>query len=253
MLCVCCAGPAAVSNLTVTSANTSSLSFSWRPSDGHVDIYDLSLYSVAEATANHRQDAAGSRKEHHQVGLTCFYAATLYDDRASCHHVVSVLQTVGELVDLQKVGPAADRCVFSGLRAGSLYRLQVVSWSRGMSSDSSVLSRTGQSTRSSSCYQCFNGCWSRSDLSDQRVSLFSFSIIFLDTCTPHVPSSSSCFLSFLLHSPVFSFVSSGPQFRPDGQTDGQLAARRGKLEQLSGNRRTVDVYLLLITQTKVSL
>ncbi|KAM8739685.1 receptor-type tyrosine-protein phosphatase beta [Acanthopagrus schlegelii] len=115
--------PAAVSNLTVTSANTSSLSFSWRPSDGHVDIYDLSLYSVAEATANHRQDAAGSRKEHHQ--------------------------TVGELVDLQKVGPAADRCVFSGLRAGSLYRLQVVSWSRGMSSDSSVLSRTVPSSVSS--------------------------------------------------------------------------------------------------------
>uniref|UniRef100_A0A8P4GG41 protein-tyrosine-phosphatase n=1 Tax=Dicentrarchus labrax TaxID=13489 RepID=A0A8P4GG41_DICLA len=108
--------PAAVSNLTVTSANTSSLSFSWRPSDGHVEIYDLSLYSVAEATANHKQDAAGSRKEHHQ--------------------------TAGELVDLQKVGPAADRCVFSGLRAGSLYRLQVVSWSRGMNSDSSVLART---------------------------------------------------------------------------------------------------------------
>jgi len=54
-------GPAAVSNLTVTSLNTSSLSFSWRPSDGHVDIYNLSLYSVMEATANHRP--AGSRKE----------------------------------------------------------------------------------------------------------------------------------------------------------------------------------------------
>ncbi|TMS01587.1 hypothetical protein E3U43_005407 [Larimichthys crocea] len=104
--------PAAVSNLTVASVNTSSVSFSWRPSDGHVDNYELSLYSVAEETANQR-----SRKEHH-------------------HH-----QT-GELVDLQKVGPAADRCVFSGLRAGSLYRLQVVSWSRGMNSDSSVLVRT---------------------------------------------------------------------------------------------------------------
>ncbi|XP_035536285.1 receptor-type tyrosine-protein phosphatase beta-like [Morone saxatilis] len=115
--------PAAVSNLTVTSANTSSLSFSWRPSDGHVEIYDLSLYSVTEATANHKQDAAGSRKEHHQ--------------------------TAGELVDLQKVSPAADRCVFSGLRAGSLYRLQVVSWSRGMNSDSSVLARTVPSTVSS--------------------------------------------------------------------------------------------------------
>ncbi|KAI3366824.1 hypothetical protein L3Q82_009233, partial [Scortum barcoo] len=115
--------PAAVSNLTVTSTNTSSLSFSWRPSDGHVDIYDLSLYSVAEATTNHRQDAAGSRKEHHQA--------------------------LGELVDLQKVGPAADSCVFSGLRAGSLYRLQVVSWSRGMNSDSSVLARTVPSAVSS--------------------------------------------------------------------------------------------------------
>uniref|UniRef100_A0A8C4DSE1 protein-tyrosine-phosphatase n=1 Tax=Dicentrarchus labrax TaxID=13489 RepID=A0A8C4DSE1_DICLA len=67
--------PAAVSNLTVTSANTSSLSFSWRPSDGHVEIYDLSLYSI----------------------LT--------------HNIY-------------------------------LYRLQVVSWSRGMNSDSSVLART---------------------------------------------------------------------------------------------------------------
>lgn len=56
-----------------------------------------------------------------------------------------MLQTVGELVDLQKVVSTADSCVFSGLRAGSLYRLQVVSWSRGMSSDSSVLARTGQS------------------------------------------------------------------------------------------------------------
>uniref|UniRef100_A0A3Q0RGW8 protein-tyrosine-phosphatase n=1 Tax=Amphilophus citrinellus TaxID=61819 RepID=A0A3Q0RGW8_AMPCI len=91
--------PAAVSNLTVISANTSSLSFSWRPSDGHVDIYDLSLYS--------------------------------------------------EQVDLQKVGSAADSCVFSGLRAGSLYKLQVVSWSRDMSSESSVLARTVPSPVSS--------------------------------------------------------------------------------------------------------
>lgn len=108
--------PSAVSNLTVTSTNTSSLSFSWRPSDGHVDIYDLSLYSVTEATANHR-------KEHHQAG--------------------------GELVDLQKVGRAVNSCVFSGLRAGSLYRLQVVSWSRGMNSESSVLARTVPSSVSS--------------------------------------------------------------------------------------------------------
>ncbi|XP_029350961.1 receptor-type tyrosine-protein phosphatase beta [Echeneis naucrates] len=114
--------PAAVSHLTVTSASVSLLSFSWRPSDGHVEIYDLSLYSVTEVTANHRQDG-GSRKEHHQV--------------------------VGDLVDLQKVGSTADSCVFSGLTAGSLYRLQVVSWSRGMSSDSSVLARTVPSPVSS--------------------------------------------------------------------------------------------------------
>ncbi|CAJ1054300.1 receptor-type tyrosine-protein phosphatase beta-like [Xyrichtys novacula] len=112
--------PSAVSNLTVTSLNTSSLSFTWKPSEGHVDIYDLSLYSISEATTNHRQDAAGGRKELHQV--------------------------LGELVDLQKVGPTADSCVFSGLKAGSLYRLQVVSWSRGMNSDSSVLARTVPST-----------------------------------------------------------------------------------------------------------
>ncbi|XP_058481071.1 receptor-type tyrosine-protein phosphatase beta [Solea solea] len=104
--------PAAVSNLTVTSANTSSLSFSWRPSDGHVEIYHLSLYRVAEATANRRQDAA-KRKP-----------------------------VVDELVDLQKVGSSTNACVFSDLRAGSLYRLQVVSWSRSLSSDSSILART---------------------------------------------------------------------------------------------------------------
>lgn len=62
---LCGSGPAAVSNLTVTAANTSSLSFSWRPSDGHVDIYELSLYSVTETMANHRE---GSGKERHQVG-----------------------------------------------------------------------------------------------------------------------------------------------------------------------------------------
>ncbi|CAG5926580.1 unnamed protein product [Menidia menidia] len=43
--------PAAVGNLTVSWTNTSSLSFSWRPSDGHVDVYNLSLFSVAAATA----------------------------------------------------------------------------------------------------------------------------------------------------------------------------------------------------------
>lgn len=55
-------GPAAVGNLTMTSANTSALSFSWHRSSGHVDIYDLSLFSVTEATANGRQEAQ------HQVG-----------------------------------------------------------------------------------------------------------------------------------------------------------------------------------------
>ncbi|XP_022067914.2 receptor-type tyrosine-protein phosphatase beta [Acanthochromis polyacanthus] len=115
--------PAAVSNLTVTSVNTSSISFSWSRSDGHVDIYDLSLYSITEATANHRQGSATGRKEHHQAA--------------------------DKLVDLQKVDSAADGCVFSGLTPGSLYRLQVVSWSRDMSSDSSVLARTVPSPVSS--------------------------------------------------------------------------------------------------------
>lgn len=53
-------------------------------------------------------------------------------------------QAAGELLDLQKVPATADGCRFSGLRAGSLYRLQVVSWSRDMSSDSATLARTGQ-------------------------------------------------------------------------------------------------------------
>lgn len=104
--------PAAVSNLTVTLANTSSLSFSWRPSDGHVDIYDLSLYRVTE---NNQQEASENSKDH---------------------------QDTDELVSQQKVSATANSYVFSELRAGSLYRLQVVSWSRGMNSDSSVLART---------------------------------------------------------------------------------------------------------------
>ncbi|XP_029018669.1 receptor-type tyrosine-protein phosphatase beta [Betta splendens] len=103
--------PAAVSNLTASSASTSSLSFSWRPSNGHVDNYNLSLHSVVEP--GHGEDAAGSKEQ------------------------------------LQNAGPHADSCVFSGLRPGSLYRLQVLSWSRGMSSDSSVLARTVPSAVSS--------------------------------------------------------------------------------------------------------
>ncbi|XP_010766539.1 receptor-type tyrosine-protein phosphatase beta-like, partial [Notothenia coriiceps] len=111
--------PAAVSNLSVSALNSSSLSFSWRPSDGHVDVYHLSLYSVAEATANQREESAGSRKEPQQP------------------------------VCVQTLPPAADRCVFSGLTAGSLYRLQVESRSREMSSDSALLARTVPSPVSS--------------------------------------------------------------------------------------------------------
>lgn len=46
-----CAGPAAVTNLSLASANASSLSFSWRPSDGHVDGYHVALYSVPETAS----------------------------------------------------------------------------------------------------------------------------------------------------------------------------------------------------------
>ncbi|KAF7648227.1 hypothetical protein LDENG_00159980, partial [Lucifuga dentata] len=67
-------------------------------------------------SANHREDTSETRKDHHQVS--------------------------GVLVDMQKVDPAANRCVFSTLTAGSLYRLEVASWSRGMSSDSALLART---------------------------------------------------------------------------------------------------------------
>uniref|UniRef100_H3C9X6 protein-tyrosine-phosphatase n=1 Tax=Tetraodon nigroviridis TaxID=99883 RepID=H3C9X6_TETNG len=95
--------PAAVTNLTVASANSSALAFRWQPSDGHVDVYHVSLYSVPEPAADGRQ----------------------------------------------KVAAAADGCVFGGLRAGSLHRLQVVSWSRDMSSDSSTLARTVPSAVSS--------------------------------------------------------------------------------------------------------
>lgn len=122
-------------------------------------------------------------------------------------------------MDLQKVGPAADRCVFSSLRAGSLYRLQVVSWSRGMSSDSSVLSRTGQSTRLSSCYQCFNGFWSWSDLIHQSYSSSastSSSFIFVPLMFPPPPPHHHVFCLF--SSTVPSSVSS-LQVNSSGRTD----------------------------------
>lgn len=63
---VCPPGPAAVSNLTVTAVNTSSLSFSWRPSAGHVDLYDLSLFRESESMDT--KSPADGRKEHQQVG-----------------------------------------------------------------------------------------------------------------------------------------------------------------------------------------
>lgn len=111
--------PSAVSNLTVVFTNTSSISFSWRPSDGHVDSYDLSLYRVSE---NYRQGASENRKDHRDMN---------------------------ELVDQLKVSPTSESSVFLGLTPGSLYRLRVLSWSGGMSSDSSVLARTVPSPVSS--------------------------------------------------------------------------------------------------------
>lgn len=62
-------------------ANTTSLSFSWRPSDGHVDAYDLSLCSVSEATANHRM-------QHQQVRRRLRSVVKLHFRASCCHHVV---------------------------------------------------------------------------------------------------------------------------------------------------------------------
>ncbi|XP_077565723.1 receptor-type tyrosine-protein phosphatase beta [Stigmatopora nigra] len=104
--------PSAVSNLTSTFANTSSLAFSWDASYGHVDVYEVSLYALAERTSH--QTHSGNQH----------------------------LQAAGQLAGAQKLSPGADSCVFTGLRAGNLYRLRVISWSRRLSSDSSVLART---------------------------------------------------------------------------------------------------------------
>lgn len=135
--------PAAVRNLTVASVNTSSVSFSWRPSEGHVDVYELSLYRVPE---NHRPEAADHSKDH---------------------------QDMNELVDQLKLSSASESFVFLGLTPGSLYRLQVLSRSGGMSSDSSVLARTvpspvsslhvvssGHTDRLSVSWQHGEGSWS---------------------------------------------------------------------------------------------
>ncbi|XP_052362464.1 receptor-type tyrosine-protein phosphatase beta [Oncorhynchus keta] len=87
--------PAAVNGLTVMTANTSGLSFIWRPSEGYVDGYDLFLYNVDETLRGRQTVEAGTQK-----------------------------------------------CSFSGLVPGTLYKMEVVSRSRGMSSDSSILART---------------------------------------------------------------------------------------------------------------
>lgn len=87
--------PAAVNGLTVMTANTSGLSFIWRPSEGYVDGYDLFLYNVDETLRGRQTVEAGTQA-----------------------------------------------CSFSGLVPGTLYKMEVVSRSRGMSSDSSILART---------------------------------------------------------------------------------------------------------------
>ncbi|KAM9771865.1 receptor-type tyrosine-protein phosphatase beta isoform 2-T2 [Syngnathus typhle] len=104
--------PAAVSNLTVTSANSSSLGFSWRHTEGHVDVYEASLF----ARADEERETVGGKQ-----------------------------QVWGEPAGVQKVSPGVDACLFTGLQAGSLHRLQVVSWSRHLSSDSAVVARTAPS------------------------------------------------------------------------------------------------------------
>lgn len=137
-----------------------------------------------------------------------------------------------EQVDLQKVGPAADRCVFSGLAAGSLYRLQVVSWSRGMSSDTSVLARTGQSSTE------------LTSSSSPPLPTHLLSVVF-----PIIPGCS----------PGCGGVSAGSELRTDQQTDGQLAARRGKLEQLRGKNtdrnieETLDPPVLVLLEQNCNL
>uniref|UniRef100_A0AAQ5WXJ3 protein-tyrosine-phosphatase n=1 Tax=Amphiprion ocellaris TaxID=80972 RepID=A0AAQ5WXJ3_AMPOC len=113
--------PAAVGNLTVTSANTSSISFSWSRSDGHVDIYDLSLYSITKEAANHRQGSAAGRKEHHQV--------VLYD-------------VSGATLGAQTLGAEHRSHMFPGLIPGRLYRAEVITHSGELTNSVSIFGRT---------------------------------------------------------------------------------------------------------------
>lgn len=156
-------------------------------------------------------------------------------------------QAAGELVDLQKVSAVADGCVFSGLRAGSLYRLQVVSWSRDMSSDSSTLARTGELARQRAEIQNETLVEVLRVRGSDRIQFLSgyFGFLFVqrEEVEPRQPSLCKSFLMrhvlmifscpsclLLFFSPVFGVVSGGSEFRTDGQTDGQLAAWRGQVD-----------------------
>uniref|UniRef100_A0A665TBP3 protein-tyrosine-phosphatase n=1 Tax=Echeneis naucrates TaxID=173247 RepID=A0A665TBP3_ECHNA len=146
--------PAAVSHLTVTSASVSLLSFSWRPSDGHVEIYDLSLYSVTEVTANHRQDG-GSRKEHHQVsgGLPVLQVdGSRRTDRLKVSwqpgdgswssYQVALYDVSGATLGTQTLGAEHRSHMFPGLIPGRLYRAEVITHSGELTNQVSAFGRT---------------------------------------------------------------------------------------------------------------
>lgn len=230
-----CAGPAAVTNLTLTSANSSSLSFSWRRSDGHVDVYDVSLYSVPE-TAAQGVGAAASRGRH-QVGVS-FHCVRASNLRLHVTGVSAGCRRAG--------GRAEDPCGRRRLRVQRPASRTSVPPAGG-ELEPRHEQRLLHARQNRSVHVRSAAPWwpNAQTVSAEGVGTFCGSAPSpqTDSRWSHDPWIQACLLLgnvafLLLPSAVCRVLSGGGQFRTDGQTDGQLAPWRRQLERLSGVARS---------------
>lgn len=178
------------------------------------------------------QRPRGSRSRRRPPGGLILPAPHSFSGALASHAWLACPQAGGGLVDLQKLPAAADGCAFGGLRAGSLYRLQVVSWSRDMSSDSATLARTGQSTRTAP--------WWASKETTPTAALSQGHM----TSRPRVRFRLADVIFFPV-SALCSVVSGGRELGTHGHTDSQLAPWRRQPGRLSGDRRPPTIIVRL--------